>query len=554
MKVTVFGGVCEIGGNKILVEDGGSALLLDFGLPMGRFNSFFDEFVRPRTSNHLLDVARLGLVPEIDGIYRNDMLANAVRWHAASSMGVPPEAERMYRLDCANYDDHIASSGSPRVQAVLLTHAHADHYGQIGYLDQRIPIVCSPVTRILCEAIQAVSPASPDSEIYEVRAKSVGTSSDRATFPEAPSRVNDRDPQVRPYQLLDAHAPTQIGAFSVEAIPVDHSLAGCCAFLIRGPSGRTLFYTGDVRFHGLYSLGPNSISERLRGRTTDLRPDILITEGTRITDATTDDESDVRRRLHEVVSSTPGLAIVDWAWKDTARFQTVASVAKETGRILCANPKLLALWSTLSAHDPNEFPPLDTLGDIRAYLERSDTLTYSPADYQASPHKLGPFLRWDLDDKELARRAWESRNSGGLIGCSQLEYLTNAVRAYDIARDPSKYILQAGYFDIQELIDIDPPPGSVYVRAATEPFSDEMRLDEAKLKNWLQRFGVIASDEQFPRTHVSGHASGTDLLEWIREMRPSNVIPVHTEHPEVFTNELSGTAVIPPTYGETLDF
>ena len=44
-SLTFYGGVKEIGGNKILLEDGDSRVFLDFGLGFSRRSMFFEEFL-----------------------------------------------------------------------------------------------------------------------------------------------------------------------------------------------------------------------------------------------------------------------------------------------------------------------------------------------------------------------------------------------------------------------------------------------------------------------------------------------------------------------------
>jgi ribonuclease J len=130
----------------------------------------------------------------------------------------------------------------------------------------------------------------------------------------------------------------------------------------------------------------------------------------------------------------------------------------------------------------------------------------------------------------------------------------DGVRAYDIMENPSKYILHAGYFDMNELLDVNPPSGSIFVRAATEPFSDEMVLDEEKLTNWLDFF-KINDGAGIMREHVSGHASGPDLLQFALDMQPGSVIPINTQQPEAFARELGNkTEVIIPEVGIPLKF
>jgi predicted metal-dependent RNase len=48
-RITFYGGVHEIGGNKFLVEDKGTKIFLDFGMQTSKVNRYFAEFVNPRT-------------------------------------------------------------------------------------------------------------------------------------------------------------------------------------------------------------------------------------------------------------------------------------------------------------------------------------------------------------------------------------------------------------------------------------------------------------------------------------------------------------------------
>ena len=54
-SLTFYGGVNEVGGNKILLEDKGTKVFLDFGMSFGRVGKYFEEYVKPRTSNGIVD-------------------------------------------------------------------------------------------------------------------------------------------------------------------------------------------------------------------------------------------------------------------------------------------------------------------------------------------------------------------------------------------------------------------------------------------------------------------------------------------------------------------
>jgi ribonuclease J len=47
ISLTFYGGVNEIGGNKVLLEDEGRRLLLDFGFPFKGHKLFYEEYISP---------------------------------------------------------------------------------------------------------------------------------------------------------------------------------------------------------------------------------------------------------------------------------------------------------------------------------------------------------------------------------------------------------------------------------------------------------------------------------------------------------------------------
>jgi len=105
-------------------------------------------------------------------------------------------------------------------------------------------------------------------------------------------------------------------------------------------------------------------------------------------------------------------------------------------------------------------------------------------------------------------------------------------------------MLYCNYFQLNELVDVKPTNGSVYIRSITEPFDEEMTLDARRIDNWLNLFNLT----QYGRRsedglHASGHASGPEIRDMISEMNPRIVVPIHTEHPEVF-NSMSQNVVI----------
>ncbi len=51
VELTFYGGVNEIGGNKILAKSEKSSIFFDFGLSYKQQGTFFEEFLKPRTNS-----------------------------------------------------------------------------------------------------------------------------------------------------------------------------------------------------------------------------------------------------------------------------------------------------------------------------------------------------------------------------------------------------------------------------------------------------------------------------------------------------------------------
>ena len=99
-SITLHGAVEEIGGNKILIEDGATKLFFDFGLSFGKYGNYFSPYLQPRRYSIISDYMNLGLLPNLTGLYRQDY-------------------EKRFR----------ETSPEPKYDGVILSHPHLDHAG-----------------------------------------------------------------------------------------------------------------------------------------------------------------------------------------------------------------------------------------------------------------------------------------------------------------------------------------------------------------------------------------------------------------------------------------
>lgn len=506
-EVTFFGGVNEIGGNMVLLNVDELRVLLDFGMSFSRRNAFYEEFLQVRTSTYLRDSIIMGLVPPLDGLYRDDL----VRPRRIEMIDV-------YRKHRELWDAGVVPwiQSDERIDALLLSHAHLDHSQYIPLMDPAIPVYCSKDTRTILEVMEHLS-SGITSEFTTAKIREVGYVK-KGINAGAPRIVHveivERD--IRPFDL---QASFSIEDLEVRTYPVDHSIPGATAYIISTPNA-ILAYTGDYRFHGTHPEWTASFFEALE----EMEVDVIITEGTRIDKLVQDSESRVIREAVDNVSKCRGLVMVGYAWKDITRMETMLSVAKQTGRDLVISPRTAFLMHRMGR-------PIGDLDDLSVYLPRRESMLYSPADYSKSKYLAGYSMNWKENGVDLT-------------------HLENGIRAYDISNRPENYILHLDFHSFNEIIDLGRLAGSLYIRAQSEPFTEEMMLTEERMSNWFSFWGINEPDHRPVQIHASGHASGPEILQSLERCRPRLIIPIHTGNPYEFKG-LWRTLI--PVPGKTYD-
>jgi ribonuclease J len=345
-SLTFYGGLGEIGGNKILLEDRGTRVFLDFGKSFAARAKYFEWTERPRVANGVGDFLALGILPDISGIYRRDLLRLA---------NLPEVEDRS-------------------VQAVVLSHAHSDHADYISFLREDIELYMGETTHHVIRAIEEDKDSNLEYEITE--------------FKERPIK-RGRAPLARKISTFRTGKKIKIDSIEIEPIHVDHSLPGCYGMIINTSSG-TLVYTGDLRMHG---TRPDLTRDFIQ-KASEAKLDWMLCEGTRISETNVSDEESVYRTCHQYTEKANDqdlFVFADYSYKDIDRFQTFYRIAKDSGRKLLVTPKTARYLLTLSEKDQElskvipSFEKDDTIG---IYKHRVKTGTYADEDYDESDLEL----------------------------------------------------------------------------------------------------------------------------------------------------------------------
>ena len=174
MQITIYRGTHEIGGTLVELKSGKSRLLLDAGYPLFLKNQPIGDEVSSYSYDKLLEI---GVLPDIKGLYG---------WDA------------------------------PAFDAVIISHAHIDHYGLLSYIHPAIPAYISKGTR----------------KIIDISALFLQSA-------QLPAKAFE----------FDMYKPFQVGDFRVMSFLMDHSAFDSAAFEISDRK-KTIIYTGDFRGHG----------------------------------------------------------------------------------------------------------------------------------------------------------------------------------------------------------------------------------------------------------------------------------------------------------------
>ena len=189
-SLTFYGGVGEVGGNKIMVEDKGTKIMLDFGIAFNTGEDYWINWLQPRSAKPLKDRFEFGMLPKIKGLYRKDLLEGTGLKYV-----------------------------KPQIDGVFITHAHFDHVGYLEFIDPEIPVFLGEGTKLITDIVQEQG------------------------------RTNYGEHRFNTFRT---GKKIKIDSMEIEPVHVDHSIPAAYGYIIHTSEG-VVAYTGDLRMHGVRS-------------------------------------------------------------------------------------------------------------------------------------------------------------------------------------------------------------------------------------------------------------------------------------------------------------
>ena len=269
VAITIYRGTREIGGTLIEVSSTDSRILLDAGYPLFLNGSPIEKDEALMPPKRLLEI---GVLPDIKGLYA---------WDA------------------------------PSVDAVLISHAHLDHYGLLKYINPSIPVYISAGTERVIRLSQAFK------LVDEFEISTVG---------------------------FEMYKPFQIGSFTVKPYLMDHSAFDAAGFEIHS-EGKTIIYSGDFRGHG---RKPGCLDRFINGAAK--QADLLLIEGTTLArqEETIMTEEDLKDQVLQQANTISGPVLFQASSQNIDRLVSFYKVARKLGRLFVVDVYTANILSELN--------------------------------------------------------------------------------------------------------------------------------------------------------------------------------------------------------------
>ncbi|MBN1782735.1 MBL fold metallo-hydrolase [bacterium] len=290
MHIKIHRGTHEIGGSCVEVWTESSRLVIDIGMPLvGHDREKFDErIIQDKTAGDLIGA---GLLPDIPGLYNPDGRT-----------------------------------------ALLLSHAHQDHYGFLKYIHSETPVYCGEPTQKLIEI----------TGLFSGKKWQIGN----PHFIRSGKQFRFNEFQITPY-LMD-HSAFDAYSFRVDA------------------GGRSLFYSGDFRTHGRKA---KAFDWFLRQEHKPL--DMLLLEGSTLGRKASrfTSEQEIETELVRIFRVQQAMSLVYSSGQNIDRLVSIFRAVRRSGKILVMDVYVAIVLKTLKEYADLPYPSED-FPEIRVLYQR----------------------------------------------------------------------------------------------------------------------------------------------------------------------------------------
>ncbi len=299
--------------------------------------------------------------------------------------------------------------------------------------------------------------------------------------------ANQKDIDKNRKREAKPRTPLRSGGFRIVPYNVDHSAYDSLAFLIEA-EGKRLLYTGDLRLHGRKPGMARLLTRVARGRI-----DVAIMEGTHTESsgeqAITEDA--LEKQIVDDIQCTQGIVLAHFSPMHVDRLVTFFRAAKKTKRVFVADP--YTAWVLYLIHRQCKVPDPRNCPRVKVYYNRG-------------------FLE-----------SYRRKN----LRCVYEKFCHTRIEMNDILASPQRFLMVVRPAMIAEDFRGTLPEGSRCIYSYWPGY-----LQRPQSAGFEQK--VTSAGARFLKAHTSGHIFAEDTAEFLRDIDPKVVIPIHTTNPEAF--------------------
>lgn len=298
-----------------------------------------------------------------------------------------------------------------------------------------------------------------------------------------------KDRKIVATDILKNEVPIHINDFKVTPYLIDHSAFDAYGFLIECDNKKVI-YTGDFRRHGTKGV----LTERFSKNGSTQQPDVLLIEGTNIykNDFIAEHENLIGVKAETFMKKIHGNIYVLQSSANIDRIEQIQKACKNVNRTL--------IIDIFTAHILSNIPD-GMFSDIRIFYPF--WLTQKMHETPEGTKKMNRFSKRKISKEELKSR-----------------------------RDLCILVRENMLFDIEKRMDYS-DSGLIYSKWGGYK-------NDLKTKRFLEFFNSHKLETK--SLHTSGHADIQTIKDFVKDLNPKKIIPVHTETPEKY-KEIFGDLV-----------
>ncbi|THD82846.1 ribonuclease J [Aliigemmobacter aestuarii] len=353
-----------------------------------------------------------------------------------------PDMETSPGVDLILPDISWLEARADRIEAIFITHAHEDHIGALAHLWPRLKA--------------------------KVYARKFTATIARLKFDEFGL------PLEAIHTVEPRPAKVQAGPFSVQFVPISHSIPESGALVIDTPAGRVL-HSGDFKLDETPVVGEPWNPEVFRDIAAEQPVKALMCDSTNIFSTHAGrSESSLADPLRDFISNATGMVVATTFASNVARLKTLAQAARASDRSICLLGRAMQRMVSVAEETGvlTDFPRIITAEQALEVPRRN--------------------LMLIVTGSQGERRAASAQLARG-------KYLGLEMKEGDTFLFSSKTI-----------------PGN--------------ERGVIRVMNAFSEMGVEVFDDHGGMYHVSGHANRPDLETFHDIIKPAILIPMHGEH------------------------